>query len=179
MLNRARMLVTSASLYALVGGIVSLTGWVADIPPLADWDHDGIATQPNAALAAIGAGLGLLAFVNGRTRAATVLGAVVALIGATALFQWLTGIDLEFVNTALTFDRVWGRVAGFRWAGWVRRARSAGRCSASRSQWRPDRRARHDASCRRSDWRRSRSRCCRSSAMYTRRIRCIPSRSRR
>jgi hypothetical protein len=105
------MLVTIASLYALVGGIVSLMGWVADIPALADWDHDGIATQPNAALAAICAGLGLIALVNGRGRAATVLGGVVALIGATALFQWLTGIDLEIINTALTFDRTWGDVA--------------------------------------------------------------------
>ncbi len=109
MQNRARLLVTGASLYALVGGLVSLTGWAADIPLLADWGRDGIAIQPNASLAAIFAGLGLLALMNGRTRAATLLAVVVTLIGATALLQWLTGIDLEFVNTALMFDRTWGR----------------------------------------------------------------------
>jgi len=36
MQNRARLLVTGVSLYALVGGIASLTGWAADIPSLAD-----------------------------------------------------------------------------------------------------------------------------------------------
>ncbi|HTK97515.1 MAG TPA: ATP-binding protein [Pseudomonadales bacterium] len=111
MQNRARLLVTGVSLYALVGGIASLTGWAADIPSLADWDHDGIAIQPNAALAAICASLGLIALTSGRTRVAAVLAVLVALIGATALFQWLTGIDLEFVNTALMFDRAWGRIA--------------------------------------------------------------------
>src|SRR4026208_1298528 len=68
MQNRARLLVTGVSLYALVGGIASLTGWAADIPWLADWDHDGIAIQPNAALAEICASLGPLARPRGRTR---------------------------------------------------------------------------------------------------------------
>ena len=60
-------------------------GWPLDWPALADWDSDGIATQPNAALAAILAGVGVIAMAGGRRRMAAVSGLVLGLIARLAL----------------------------------------------------------------------------------------------
>jgi hypothetical protein len=40
--------------YVLIGGIVSLAGWILDMPRLTDWYDYGISIQPNAAIATIG-----------------------------------------------------------------------------------------------------------------------------
>jgi hypothetical protein len=53
------------ALYATAGGIVSFLGWAADVPRLTDWFNIGISIQPNAALAVVLAGAGLLALVAG------------------------------------------------------------------------------------------------------------------
>ena len=96
-------------LYALVGGTISLLGWVWDRPWLADWDGDGIAIQPNATVAAIAAGLALLLINAGFHKTAGLLGLLVAFIGATTVAQMATGIDLG-IDTVLMFGRSWGRV---------------------------------------------------------------------
>jgi signal transduction histidine kinase len=95
--------------YALAGGLVSLVGWAANVPRLTDWDGRGISIQPNATLASLCAGAAVLLLSRGRARPAAALGAVVGLIGASALIQYVAGFNLEVVNTALMFGREWGR----------------------------------------------------------------------
>ena len=98
-----------AGLYALAGGLASLAGWAADIRPLTDWIDSGISIQPNTTIAAACAGFAVLALARGRRSAAVALGCLVALIGASALIQYLTGTHFDALNTALMFDRDWGR----------------------------------------------------------------------
>lgn len=93
--------------YALLGGFVSSLGWVLDVPRLTDWIGNGISIQPNTALAASLAGASLILALWGARRAAAVLGGVVGLVGASVLFEHLTGINLG-VDTLLMFGRSWG-----------------------------------------------------------------------
>jgi signal transduction histidine kinase/CheY-like chemotaxis protein len=106
--RRARVIATGLGLYALVGGAVSLIGWVADVPRAADWLGTGISIQPNTAVASMCLGAGVLLAFR-RRRAAAALGAAAGVIGATALFQYLSGVTFESLNTALLFGRAWGR----------------------------------------------------------------------
>ncbi len=95
--------------YVLAGGVLSFAGWALDVRRLADWDNDGIAIQPNAAIAAAATGAALLLATYGRRRLATILGGLAAAIGGTALFEQLTGADLG-IDSLLLFARTWGRV---------------------------------------------------------------------
>ena len=96
--------------YVLLGGLVSFLGWVLDVPVLSDWDADGIAIQPNAALAAMLTGAALISLAASRPRVAAVLGAIAFAIGALTILEHLTGANLG-IDTALMFGRTWGRVA--------------------------------------------------------------------
>ena len=96
-------------LYALVGGALSFTGWVFNLPRLSDWYNNGISIQPNTCIAVMAAGAGLISLTFGYRRVAACLGVLVGLIGGTVIFQYLTGIDLG-IDTLLMFDRTWGRL---------------------------------------------------------------------
>jgi signal transduction histidine kinase/ActR/RegA family two-component response regulator len=96
-------------LYALVGGVLSFTGWVFNLPRLTDWYNNGISIQPNTCIAVMAAGAGLIFLTFGYQRVAACLGVVVALIGGTVVFQYLTGINLG-IDALLLFDRTWGRL---------------------------------------------------------------------
>jgi signal transduction histidine kinase/CheY-like chemotaxis protein len=95
--------------YALIGGLLSLVGWIADAPRLTDWLGTGISIQPNTAVAASGAAAALLAGIAGWRRTSAALGFAVAVVGASALFQHASGIALDTLNTLLMFGRAWGR----------------------------------------------------------------------
>jgi signal transduction histidine kinase len=109
-LQRIASSVPMLGLYALLGGLTSFAGWLLDVPLLTDWGGTGISIQPNATLAVAATGASLLALAAGHPRAAALLGALVAAIGVSALGQYLTGVNLERLNTLLMFDRSWGRV---------------------------------------------------------------------
>jgi hypothetical protein len=96
-------------IYALLGGIVSFIGWPANIPRLTDWDNNGISIQPNAAIAATTAGTALVLLTFGFHRFAAGLGVFVALIGGSALFEYVSGVQLG-IDDLLMFNRTWGRV---------------------------------------------------------------------
>jgi PAS domain S-box-containing protein len=98
-----------AGAYASIAGLISLIGWVADLRRLTDWDGNGISIQPNTAIAAMSAGAALLALAFGARRTGAALGSVAGLIGATALFQHISGLNLG-IDTLLMFDRPWGHV---------------------------------------------------------------------
>ena len=103
-----RFVTISLGLYLLVGGTLSLLGWVLNIPQLADWDNNGLKTQPNTTIAAIFTGAAILLTIQGMIRFSRILALLIALIGITALFQNLTALDLG-INSLLMFDRPWGR----------------------------------------------------------------------
>lgn len=95
-------------LYATVGGVASLSGWALDVPFLTDWDRDGVVIQPNAALAAVAAGVGAFLVVRRRFVWAIVPGLLTAAIGLFSFLQNAIGFDLG-IDTFLMFGREWGR----------------------------------------------------------------------
>ena len=60
-------------LYALVGGVLSFTGWVFNLPRLTDWYNNGISIQPNTCIAVMAAGSGLIFLNFGYRRVAACL----------------------------------------------------------------------------------------------------------
>jgi len=97
-------------LYALLGGFISFMGWLADIRRLTDWFNTAISIQPNAAVAVIFSGAALLCLVWGFPKASAVLGIAIAVLGGSALVQWVADIDFSRLNSLLLFGREWGRV---------------------------------------------------------------------
>ncbi len=98
------------SLFVLFGGLISFLGWRTDLPVLTDWVGNGISIQPNATVAVTLTGLALLLARWGYPRIVATLGILVGLIGVTTLLQFITGLNLERLNTLLMFGRTWGRV---------------------------------------------------------------------
>jgi signal transduction histidine kinase/CheY-like chemotaxis protein len=105
-----RRIVAALGWYAFVGALASLLGWATDTPWLTDWDRNGISIQPNATVAAMSAAAGLLSLGWGHRPLATVLGAFVAFLGASVLFQHVSRVDLG-IDTLLMFGRTWGRTS--------------------------------------------------------------------
>ena len=87
----ARRIAALLGAYALLGGLVSLNGWVMDVPELTQWDGNGISIQPNAAIAATAAGAALILLARRRSRAAAFCGGLAGLIGAATLCEHLSG----------------------------------------------------------------------------------------
>lgn len=104
-----RQIARLAGLYALLGGAISLAGWVLDVPRFTDWYDNGISIQPNATLCVIFGGLAILALSARRNRIATVCGVAVLSISGLTLLQWVSGLSLG-IDEALMFGRQWGRV---------------------------------------------------------------------
>lgn len=102
-----RALLTVLPAYVAIGGGISFLGWLIDRPALTDWDADAISIQPNAALAAVIAGLAIACLLWDRVFAALTLGVVVALLGGGTLFEHLTGIALG-IDDLFLFGRSWG-----------------------------------------------------------------------
>ena len=95
------------AIYAFVGGLLSFTGYAADLPRFADWLNSGISIQPNASIAVMAAALAVMLMWGGYLRAAAVFGVLVAVIGGTVIFQYATRIDLG-IDGLFLFGRNWG-----------------------------------------------------------------------
>lgn len=83
--------------YALLGGIITLIGWIGGIPRLTDWIGLNISMFANTAAAAVLSGAALLlAYVPGPRAVLVrrVLGTIVLAIGAATLFEHLFSRDL-------------------------------------------------------------------------------------
>jgi PAS domain S-box-containing protein len=107
--NRELLVVFLAS-YTLLGGVLSLCGWVGDSRRLTDWLDLGISVQPNTAVAFTALGGALLALVFSRRSVAKWLGAAATVIGGLTLSEHASGIDLG-IDGLLLFDRPWGGTA--------------------------------------------------------------------
>lgn len=103
-----------ASLYAIIGGIVTLIGWAIAYPRFADWAGLGISMFPNAALCGILCGVALILFQQGPERpgfilVGRVLSVIACLFGAATLFEHLSGINLGIDE--ILFKGTWGQTA--------------------------------------------------------------------
>jgi len=99
-----RRFATALSVYALLGGAISLSGWAFAIPSFTDWGGIGITIKPNAALALLVCSIGtlVLAWRPQSAVALRALGGFVALVGGLTLFEHLSGQNLG-IDT-LVFD---------------------------------------------------------------------------
>ena len=105
---RLPAITTALQLYVILGGALSLLGWVLNLPRLTDWNGNGISIQPNSCVAVFLAGVALTFLAFGFRVAARITGVLVLAIGASAMFEILTGAKLG-IDTLLLFDRTWGR----------------------------------------------------------------------
>ncbi len=101
-------LATLSGGYALFGGLVSLLGWLLDIPRLTDWFDDGVSIQGNACALVALSGAGLVLVQRRLWWPVVTLGAVVGLAGLLILLQHIVGADFGF-NHQLLFGRTWGQ----------------------------------------------------------------------
>jgi len=87
------LMIAGLGSYALLGGLVSLLGWILDVPRLADWQGKGISIKANPAIATMlcGAALLLVALHPSGRGGVRVLGTMVALLGGLTLLEHLTG----------------------------------------------------------------------------------------
>src|SRR4051812_4611470 len=95
--------------YAIIGGSVTLIGWVAHIPRLTDWNDNGIAMFANTALAAVCSGVAVLVLAARKKWSGAIgcaLGIVVFLIGSATLIEHITAINLG-IDTLLV-QPSWG-----------------------------------------------------------------------
>lgn len=99
-----RVAATIAGGYALLGGLVTLTGWLTANLRLISWDYSGITMKVNSALCAVfaGAAIMMIALRVGSRSIVTALGALVAMIGTLTMFEHLTGINLGIDNLIVT-----------------------------------------------------------------------------
>lgn len=107
--HNLRSIIIGTGLYTFGGGVISLLGWVLDIPDFTDWDNNGISIQPNATICVMLSGLAVLLLAFGEKKVASTLGIVVSLIGGLTFFEIVSGTSLG-IDTLLLFDRPWGRV---------------------------------------------------------------------
>jgi PAS domain S-box-containing protein len=105
---------TSAGVFAIIGGVLTLIGWAVPIPRLTDWSGMGISMFPNGALCSIAAGIALLLLNHCKGRltiriAILWFAFLVTAIAGLTLFEHLTHIDLGIDE--LFFDGTWGQAA--------------------------------------------------------------------
>jgi len=108
MVARTLRLTTLFAAYPIAGALVTLAGWAANVPRLADWDGDGIAQLPNNAVGVLVVSIALLCVVFRKPLAARTLGTFAAAIGAATLFEHATGVDLG-IDRVLLFGHTWGQ----------------------------------------------------------------------
>lgn len=86
----------AAAAFAIVGGIVSLTGWLTNRLPLADWSGSHTPIPVNAALCGMIAGLALFvsAIIHTVPTPVRILSGLVAMICALSLVEHFTGKSL-------------------------------------------------------------------------------------
>jgi signal transduction histidine kinase/ActR/RegA family two-component response regulator len=104
-----RLQIQFAGGVGLVGGVVSLLGWVFAVPRLIDWFGYGITIKTNPALCAIAAGGAILLLSGrpsrGRTAAADGLAIFVVVVAAATLsqhtFGWNLGLDTALFDEAV------------------------------------------------------------------------------
>lgn len=101
--------VFAAGCYAVLAGLVTLTGWATGAPRLTDWIANGTSMMPNTAMAAIFGGLALIGHSQRRAGLAMVAAGLAGAIGGATLIEHLLGINLGIDTMVL--HREWGQSA--------------------------------------------------------------------
>ncbi len=96
---------------ATVGGLLSLCGWIFNLPRLADWDGDGVSMMPNASICSVLLGAAMTLFALRQdlmaTRIVRTLAGCVVVLAALTLIEHLAGVNLG-IDT-LIVSREWGQ----------------------------------------------------------------------
>lgn len=97
-----------AGAYALLGGLITLCGWLFEVERLKDWIGSGVTMKANTAIAMSAAGAAVLigAFAPARVVARRILALGVALLGGITLVEHVFGLNLG-IDT-LFFDETPG-----------------------------------------------------------------------
>lgn len=90
-----RWLPTAAAILAIVGGTVSMVGWIAGFPGLLSWTGDDITIKFNTSICITAAGVALLtcSFFPRLTIVIRSLGAATVIVAGATLLQHITGAD--------------------------------------------------------------------------------------
>src|SRR5215203_2007214 len=90
-----RWVTLSAAVVGVVGGSLSMAGWITGFRGLTDLDFNGISIKFNTSISLTALGLAMLLLVLSRKAAglASVLAGMAAVIGALTLFEHITGVD--------------------------------------------------------------------------------------
>lgn len=90
---------------AAIGGLISMLGWIFDVPRLIDWDLDGVTIKFNAAVATAAAGLAIVisAIAPEHRAIIRILGGLTLTIGALTVFQHVSGVDLG-IDTLIFYE---------------------------------------------------------------------------
>jgi signal transduction histidine kinase len=110
----ARAVSLATAGYAIVGGAITLMGWVFGVPRLTDWRNDGISMFVNPALCVVLCGAALICLVTEprrgwRRRVVWLLAMLVAAVAVLTIFELSTEINLG-IDTLLG-QREWGQHA--------------------------------------------------------------------
>jgi len=108
------ILATTAGIYAILGGIITLVGWAIPFPRFTDWAGLGISMFPNAAICSISGGIALLFLIRVKEKpelrpAILFFALCTGLIGGLTLFEHLSGIN--FGIDEFLFEGTWGQTA--------------------------------------------------------------------
>ena len=89
---------------AAIGGLISVLGWILDVPRFIDWDLDGVTIKFNAAVATSAAGLAIVitALAPHRRTIIRILAGITLTLGALTVFQHVTGINLGIDTLVFT-----------------------------------------------------------------------------
>jgi PAS domain S-box-containing protein len=107
--RKTGMIAVTGGMFALGGGAITFSGWAFDVQRLTDWFNDGVSIQPNTCVLFVLSGSALILSALGRFRIVSVLGGLVAGVGAVTLLQYIVDADFGF-NHQLTFGRTWGQL---------------------------------------------------------------------
>ncbi len=102
-----RRVADACALFAIIGGLIILTGWVLEIRRFTDWLGTGVSMMPNAALAIGLSGAALLFRNLGREKLVWICSGIAGLIGLLTFSQHIGGLDLGIDRLILA--RPWGQ----------------------------------------------------------------------
>ncbi len=98
--KNARVISLTAGSLVVIGGGVSMLGWIAGIDRLTDWKGDGISIKlnPSICLTLLGLALVVMSYRPDRWLFGRILAGFAVLIAAATLFENLSGVDLGIDN---------------------------------------------------------------------------------
>ncbi len=102
--KNAKVISLTAGSLVVIGGGLSMLGWLAGIDRLTDWKGDGISIKlnPSICLTLLGLALVVMSSRPDRWLFVRILAGFAALIAAATLFENLSGVDLGIDNLFVT-----------------------------------------------------------------------------